>query len=162
MSPTQQERLVPCLSCTSIISTDCSCKCILFLNNWFQKVFLNHHFYIQVLDTKIEVIIICRYVVVYHYWFLWPAAYLSIYSRAGIFIVCFLITWWRHQMETLFTLLAICAGNSPGTGEFSAERPVTRIFDVFFDLRLNKRLSKQSRRWWFETPSCSLWRHCNF
>ena len=26
---------------------------------------------------------------------------------------------------------------------------------------LNKRLSKQSIRRWFETPSCSLWRHCN-
>ena len=34
-------------------------------------------------------------------------------------------------------------------------------FDVFFDLRLKKRLSKQSWRRWFETQSCSLWRHCN-
>ena len=41
------------------------------------------------------------------------------------------------------------------------KRPVTRSFDVFFDLGLNKRLSKQSRRWLFKTPSCSLWRHCN-
>ena len=39
--------------------------------------------------------------------------------------------------------------------------PVTRSFDVFFDLRLNKRLSKQSWGWWFETQSLSLWRHCN-
>ena len=38
---------------------------------------------------------------------------------------------------------------------------VTQGFDAFFDLRLNKWLSKQSRRWWFETPSRSLWRHCN-
>ena len=43
----------------------------------------------------------------------------------------------------------------------TTQRPVTRGFDVFFDLHLNKRLSKQSRRWWFETPSLSLWRHCN-
>ena len=42
-----------------------------------------------------------------------------------------------------------------------AQRPVTRSFDVFFDLRLNKRLSKQSRGWWFETPSRPLWRHRN-
>ena len=42
-----------------------------------------------------------------------------------------------------------------------AQRPLTRSFDVFFDLRPNKRLSKQSLRWWFETPSGSLWRHCN-
>ena len=42
-------------------------------------------------------------------------------------------------------LLAICAGNSPVTVEFPAQRPVTRSFDIFFDLRLNKRLSKQWR-----------------
>ena len=70
-------------------------------------------------------------------------------------------TWWRHQMETFFALLALCAGNSPVTCEFPAQRPVTRSFDVFFDPRLYKRLSKQSWGWWFETPSCPLWRHCN-
>ena len=48
--------------------------------------------------------------------------------------------WWRHPMETFSALLAICAGNSPVPGEFPAQRPVTRSFDVFFDLRLNKRL----------------------
>ena len=71
-----------------------------------------------------------------------------------------LCSWWRHQMETFSALLAICAGNSPVPGEFSAQRPVTRSFDVFFDLRLNKRLSKQPMGWWFGTPSYSLWRHC--
>ena len=50
-------------------------------------------------------------------------------------------TWWRHQMETTFTLLAICAENSPVTGEFPTQRPVMRIFDVLLDLRLNNRLS---------------------
>ena len=58
-------------------------------------------------------------------------------------------------------LLALCAGNSPVTGEFPSQRPVTRSFDVFFDLRLNKQFSKQRWRSWFATPSCSLWRHCN-
>ena len=48
-----------------------------------------------------------------------------------------------------------------GPGEFPTQRPVTRSFDVFFDLRLNKRLSKQPWGWWFETPSWSLWRQCN-
>ena len=61
----------------------------------------------------------------------------------------------------IFRVTGLCAGNSPVTGEFPTQRPVTRRFDVFFDLRLNKRLSKQSWHWWFETPSCSLWRHCN-
>ena len=40
-------------------------------------------------------------------------------------------------------------------------RPVTRSFDILFDPRLNKRLSKQSWAWWFETPWCSLWHNCN-
>ena len=52
-------------------------------------------------------------------------------------------------------------GNPPVTGGFPSQRPVTRSFDIFFDPRLNKRLGKQSRRRWFETPSRSLWRHCN-
>ena len=54
------------------------------------------------------------------------------------------ITWWCHQMETFSALLAICAGNSPVTSEYTAQRTMTRSFDVFLDLRLNKRLSKQS------------------
>ena len=65
---------------------------------------------------------------------------------------------WRHQMETFSALMAICLGNSPVTGEFPAQRPVTRSFDFFY-VRLNKRLRKQSWGWWFETPSRPLWRH---
>ena len=64
-------------------------------------------------------------------------------------------------MEIFSALLAICAGNSPVTGELPAQRPVTRSFDVFFDLCLNKRLSKQWLGLWFETPLHPLWRHCN-
>ena len=67
--------------------------------------------------------------------------------------------WWHHQIETFSALLAICAGYSPVTGEFPAQRPVMRSFDVFFDRRPNKRLSKQWWSWWFETPSYPLWRH---
>ena len=59
-------------------------------------------------------------------------------------------------METFPALLAFCAGN-----EFPSQRPVTTSFDVFFDLRLNKPLSKQSWGWLFETLSRPLWRHCN-
>ena len=47
------------------------------------------------------------------------------------------------------------------TGGFPSPSPVTWSFDVFLDLRLNNRLSKQSWGWWFETPSRPLWRHCN-
>ena len=49
--------------------------------------------------------------------------------------------------------------NSLVTGEFHLQRPVMRSFDVFFDLCLDKRLSKQLRR--VETTFHSLWRHCN-
>ena len=86
----------------------------------------------------------------------------TILSGAGICItICRPLSWWRHQMETFSALLAICAGSSPVRGEFPTQRPVTRSFDVFFDLRMNKRLSKQSWGWWFETLSRPLWRHCN-
>ena len=64
-------------------------------------------------------------------------------------------------METFSALLAICAGISPVTGEFPAQRPVTQSFYVFFDLRLNKRLSKQSWGWWFEKLWLPLGRHCS-
>ena len=70
-----------------------------------------------------------------------------------------------HMMTSsngnIFRVIGPLCGNSPITGEFPAQRPVTRSFDVFFDLRLNKRMSKQSWGWWFETPSLSLWRHSN-
>ena len=64
-------------------------------------------------------------------------------------------------METLSALLANCAGNWPVLVDFPAQRPVTRTFDVFFNLGPNKLLSKQSRGWWFEMSSCPLWRQCN-
>ena len=95
------------------------------------------------------------------------------------------MSWWRHEMETLsalFCVIRICCwansrvtgdlshcntvmntmqNRSPVPGEFPAQRPVTRNFDVFFDLRLIKQLSKQSRGWSFETLSHPLWRHRN-
>ena len=80
-------------------------------------------------------------------------------SRPPVFIK--FMTWWRHQMGTFSALLAICAGNLLVSSEFPAQRPVTRSFDVFFDLHLNKRLSKQWWGWWFETPSRPSWRHWN-
>ena len=82
----------------------------------------------------------------------------------NIHICCvldFFSPWWRHQMETFSALMAICARNSPVPGEFPVQRPVTRSFDVFFDLRPNKLLRKQSWGWWFETPSHPLWGHRN-
>ena len=68
--------------------------------------------------------------------------------------------WWRNKLETFSALLALCEGNTSVTSGSPSQRPVTRSFDVFFDLHLTKRLCKQSRCRWFEMPSCSLWCHC--
>ena len=61
----------------------------------------------------------------------------------------------------IFRVTGHLCGEFTGPGEFPTQRPVTRSFDVFFDLGLNKRLSKQPWGWWFETPSWSLWPQCN-
>ena len=84
--------------------------------------------------------------------YIWTIAWLC--SRSIPYTTPF-YSWWRHQMETFSASLAICAGNSPVTGEFPSQRPVLR------SLRLNKRFSKEWWGWWFETQSFSLWRHCN-
>ena len=62
---------------------------------------------------------------------------------------------------SIFRVIDPLCGKSPVTGELSAQKPVTRSFDVFFGLRMDKRLSKQGWDWWFGTPSRPLWRHCN-
>ena len=104
--------------------------------------------------------LIIRFVAFFDLW-------LSLVDRAGCMI------WWddeygydyssrlRHQMNTFSAWLAICAGNSPVTGEFPAQRPVAPSFDVLFHLGLNEWLSKQSWGWWFETPLRPLWCHSN-
>ena len=62
---------------------------------------------------------------------------------------------------TIFRLTGPLCGEFTSPGEFPTQRPATRSFDVFFDLRLNKQLSEQPWGWWFETPPWSLWRQCN-
>ena len=107
----------------------------LFLSCWYKNL----------VKLGLFVMIFCQMpsLVVLYWYMIWP------------------VSWWRQQMETFSALLAICAGNSSVPGEFPTQRPVTRSFDVFFDLRPNKRLSKQWWGWWFETQSCPLWRHRN-
>ena len=62
----------------------------------------------------------------------------------------------------IFRVTGPLCGEFTAPGEFPTQRPVTRSIDVFFDMRLNKRLCKQPWGWWFETPpSWSLWRQCN-
>ena len=86
----------------------------------------------------------------------------NVLCSTRIFDAIMHLTWLRHQMETISALLARCAGNSPVTGEFPQQRPVTRGFWYFrFDLRLNKRCGEHSWGWWFDMSSCPLWRRCN-
>ena len=61
----------------------------------------------------------------------------------------------------IFRVTDHLCGEFTGPGEFPTQRPVTRSFEVSFDLHLNERLSKQSWGWWFETLSRPLWHHCN-
>ena len=101
----------------------------------------------------------CTYLKILSQFCLW-------YIKTGDCRLCkpvtpYMHSWWRHQMETISALPALSEGNSSVTDEFPSHKPVTRSFDVFFDLRLNKRLSKPSTRRWFETPFCSLWCYCN-
>ena len=90
----------------------------------------------------------------------------------------------RSKETSKFRISGFCVGNSPVTCDFSTQiiLPLSMMtssigsifcftgpfceftshsFDVSFDLRLNKGLSKQSWGWWFETSSVSLWHHCN-
>ena len=92
----------------------------------------------------------------------WFKLYWGVFWRVRLTVsLHWFMPWWCHEMETFSALLALCAGNSLAASEIPSQRPVSRSFDIFFDLRLNKWLCKQSRRWWFGMPACSLWRHCN-
>ena len=101
----------------------------------------------------------------FYYWYvnMWCWRWIEAGKNTDHFKLC-----WYNQLSmmtslngNIFRVTGHCAVISPVPGEFPAQRPVTRNFDIFFDLRLNKRLSKQSRCWWFETPSRPLWRHRN-
>ena len=94
--------------------------------------------------------------------------YLLIYVICGIDIYTHIIIQHLHNYTmmtssngNIFRLTGPLCWEFTGPGEFPAQRPVTRSFDVFIDLRLNKRLNKQPWGWWFETLPLSLWRHCN-
>ena len=89
-------------------------------------------------------------------------------------LIPFRLTWtdYSRQVVLTFHMMTLSNGSmfrvtdplwgeSTGHQWIPSQSPVTRSFDVFFDLRLNKRLSKRSRRRWFKTPPGSLWRHCN-
>ena len=71
---------------------------------------------------------------------------------------CIMMASWNGN---IFCVTGHLCGEFTGHWWIPHKRPVTRSFDVFFVLRLSKRLSKQSSGWWFEMPLCPLWRYCN-
>ena len=102
----------------------------------------------------------CTWVVYFPGFIIFSYGSMLIVSPHCSAIVCFLdISWWRHQMETFSAFLAFCAGNSPANSPHKGQRRGALMFSLI--CALNKRLSKQSWDWWFETPSRSLWRYCN-
>ena len=87
------------------------------------------------------------------------------FSRQRLSWLWSCVAWW-HQDDVIKwkqfpRYWPFVRGNHRSTVNSPRKGPVTRSFDVFCDLCLNKWLSKQSWGWWFETPSRSLWRHCN-
>ena len=130
--------------------------CLQMLTPLFRPQYVDLYYKESVLITSVTTI--CTVMLHLRSWMEFKRAWFDVveYHKTG-----HLISWRRHQMETFSTLLYLSMRNSPVTGEFPSQRPVTRSFDVLFDLRLNKCLSKHLWGWWLETPSCSLWCHCN-
>ena len=126
----------------------CFCSRTFCLNNWL-GLLLPSISIIWALYTKLN--IINRIV---------PglAIDLLVVLEASCMAVHFMMT---SSNRNIFRVTGPLCGEFTAPGEFPAQRPVTRSFGVFFDLRLNKRLSKQPWGWWFETPAWSLWRHRN-
>ena len=89
----------------------------------------------------------------YAEWFVWGIIWRLRINNAGPMMT--------SSNGNIFRVTGPLCREFTGPGEFPTQRPVTRSLDVFFDLRLNKRLSKQPWGWWYETLSWSLWRHCN-
>ena len=84
----------------------------------------------------------------------WDAFMVSAGDRLPLYIMA-------SSNENIFRVTSHLCRKFTGHRWIPLKKPVTLSFDVSFDLRPNKRLSKQWRRRSFETPSRSVWRHCN-
>ena len=87
----------------------------------------------------------------------WPAVSPSLWQNIDIYSYVMMTS----TNGNIFRVTAHLCGEFTSPRWIPPQRPVTRSFDAFFDLHLNKRLSEQSWGWWFETLSCPLWCHCN-
>ena len=127
-------------------------------HHWCQVYHMRKHYNVNKIDIYWSVPQSCAFPV--------PTVTLVV-NRAGWWMspccscVFHLLCWpmMTSLNGNIFRVTDPLCGEFTGPGDFPTQRPVTRSFDVFFDLRLNKRLSKQPWGWWYETPS--LWRQCN-
>ena len=106
-----------------------------------------------------HIFFLLRYILLFCHSFICRHPYLQTNS---VLLGCcdeFILNMMTSSNGNIFRVTGPLCIQSPG--EFPTQRPVTRSFDVYFDLRLNKRLSKQPWGWSFETLSWSLWRQCN-
>ena len=100
-----------------IIATRHSLKCMIFPNGFIALT--TYHMYICLRCSNVE----------RHFVFLLLIPLVRHHDSCDYnwdFMAILFISWWRHETETFSALLAICAGNSPVSGEFPAQRPVTR------------------------------------
>ena len=147
----------------------CACTCVLYslqriwftdVINWCTHCILHcNGMHLMITETETS-----SFWWNFHHWLHWKLSKWQLPVQPVIKIsskwrhFCFI---WRHPMEAVSALRALCEGNPPVTIGFPSQRTSNAGFDAFFDIILNKRLNKQSIRQWFETSVCSLWRHCN-
>ena len=107
--------------------------------------------------SKVTSFLLCNLVHLFGLQIYWDLKYVISES------ICLSITRWRHDMETVSALLALCGEEymmmSSNGNIFRVAGHLCGELWCFFDLRVNKRLSKQSWGWWFETLSRPWWRH---
>ena len=94
----------------------------------------------------------CRYGINHNY--IWSIDHIQIF-------VAYIVNMTASSNGNIFRVTVPLCGEFTGYRWIPSQRPVTRSFGVFFYLRLNRRLSTLSRRWWFKTPSRPLCPHCN-
>ena len=115
-----------CYYCTLIVLT-CH-HCITLHQAVFCMTLLYNHY--TGVDNWTHVAVQGYRLLISFLWLAWSVVHHKMYTKHYIWLDKACCVMWKHQMETFSALLAICAGNSPVTGEFSAQRPVTRSFDV--------------------------------
>ena len=122
-----------------------------------ERVFFLHYVWVHVFSRTDGVNPI--YIVIWFFIFKNSLTRMSLVGHVWVIIShSFMMT---SSNGNIFRVTGHLCGEFTGPQWIPTQRPVTRSFDVFFDLRLIKWLSKQPWGCWFETLSCPLWRHHN-